>query len=123
MTPLILPLLDKAVDFVDDLFESDDEKRQAKLDMAQLSKSLQQGQIEINKIEAGHRSLWVAGWRPGIGWICVAGCANNFIAYPFATAFGAAWPLIPEGQIYPLIMALLGLGTMRSFEKHQGLTK
>ena len=74
------------------------------------------GQLEINKVEAAHKSLFVAGWRPFIGWVCGIGLFYNVLVNPFL----AIWFVMPEvdpAMLYPVLMGMLGLGGMRSFEK------
>lgn len=86
-------------------------------------------QIEVNKAEALHRTVFVAGWRPFIGWTCGLALAYHFILQPiivFAmSANGVAYDL-PEfdmGSLMTIILGMLGLGGMRSFEKFKGLTR
>lgn len=86
-------------------------------------------QIEVNKIEAQHQSLFVAGWRPAIGWICVTGLGYNFLLYPLLTWFvvfsGAdfAPPALLSENLMELVLGMLGLGALRTFEKYKGVTK
>jgi len=73
-------------------------------------------QIEINKVEAAHKSIFVAGWRPFIGWVCGLGLLYNVILAPFLDI----WLTVPEIKsdlLYPVLLGMLGLGGMRSFEK------
>lgn len=86
-------------------------------------------QIEVNKAEALHRTVFVAGWRPFIGWTCGLALSYHFILQPiivFAmSANGVAYDL-PEfdmGSLMTIILGMLGLGGMRSFEKFKGLTR
>ena len=80
-------------------------------------------QLEVNKVEAGHSSLFVSGWRPFIGWTCGLGMFGNFITIPFANfvlalaAIDIVIPLVPLETMMPVLMGMLGLGAMRSFEK------
>jgi hypothetical protein len=83
-------------------------------------------QAEANKIEAGHKSLFVAGWRPFIGWVCGSALAFNYIFNPIfmwlANIFAenpAALkpPFLDMAELYPLIVGMLGLGIARSAEK------
>ena len=83
-------------------------------------------QVDVNKTEAAHKSLFVAGWRPAIGWICGLGMLSNFIVVPM-TNFGLALagspivvPLIELETMMPVLLGMLGLGGMRSFEKVKG---
>lgn len=88
--------------------------------------ALDLGQLEVNKVEAAHENIFVAGWRPAIGWICGASYAYSFILQPFLvfgmTAFGhhveaAQLPHIDIGELSMVLLGMLGLGTMRSFDK------
>lgn len=86
-------------------------------------------QIEVNKAEAAHRTVFVAGWRPFIGWTCGLALAYHFILQPIIvftmSVNGLAYDL-PEfdmGSLMTIVLGLLGLGGMRSFEKLKGLTK
>jgi hypothetical protein len=81
------------------------------------------GQIEINKIEAGSANLFVAGWRPFIGWTGGVALGYTWIVSPLLKAiFGLdELPALDADAIWPIIAAMLGLGTMRSFEKSRGV--
>ena len=87
-------------------------------------------QADTNKIEAAHRTVWVAGWRPFIGWVCGVAMAWHFVGVPLITFF-AAWagatipplPVFDMGSLMTVLMGLLGLGSMRTFEKIKGITK
>jgi hypothetical protein len=85
--------------------------------------ALIQGQLEINKVEAANPSVFVSGWRPAIGWICGAACAWNWIGIPIAkialVASGVTIALSPAdlSEMMPVLMGMLGLSGMRTFEK------
>lgn len=84
------------------------------------------GQLEVNKAEAGSNSVFVAGWRPFVGWICGAALASDFMVRPLLTWIAAlcghpiVYPALDLSDLLPLLMGLLGLGAMRSFDKSQG---
>lgn len=81
-------------------------------------------QSALNKIEAGHRSLFVAGWRPFIGWVCGFGMANTFIINPWLQwLFSIEGPKLPLDVMIELVIAMLGLGTLRTFEKFKDKAK
>jgi len=87
-------------------------------------------QVQVNQEEAQHRSNFVAGWRPFIGWVCGIALAYHFVLSPvivFGIALsGAVVPEIPEfdmGSLMTVLMGMLGLGGLRTFEKSKGLTK
>ena len=87
-------------------------------------------QVEVNKAEAQHRSIFVAGWRPFIGWTCGIALAYHFVLAPLIV-FGVAWfgaeiPEIPTfdmDSLMTVLLGMLGLGGMRTFEKAKGITK
>ena len=93
------------------------------------AQELAKGQMEINKTEAAHKSLFVAGWRPAIGWICGLGMASNFLLIPIAnfvlalTGSAIVIPLLDTGEMMPVLMGMLGLGAMRTYEKKQGVQR
>ena len=80
-------------------------------------------QLEVNKVEAAHKSLFVSGWRPFIGWTCGLGMFGNFITIPFSNFVLALFgidiviPLVPLETMMPVLMGMLGLGAMRTYEK------
>lgn len=86
-------------------------------------------QLEVNKVEAAHKNMFVAGWRPAVGWICAFGMAGNFILIPmanFALALAESditIPLIALSEMMPVLMGMLGLGAMRTVEKAKGVQR
>lgn len=86
-----------------------------------------QGQLEINKVEALNPSVFVSGWRPFIGWVCGTACAWNWIGLPIVKVIAVtlAHPLnlAPADltEMMPVLMGLLGLGALRTFEKVKGV--
>ena len=106
---------------------------QAKADAlkAELTQSLQftLGQLDINKIEAASPSLFVAGWRPAVGWTGALGYAYEFLLRPFANGIAVAhglppmFPGIETEALTSLLFGLLGLGTLRSVEKLKGVAR
>lgn len=88
-----------------------------------------QAQAETNKVEAAHQSLFVAGWRPFIGWVGGIAFAWMYIGQPIANwavaAFnlGVTVPVIPAENMMELLMGMLGLGGLRTFEKIKGVAR
>lgn len=83
-------------------------------------------QAVINAAEAANQSVWVAGWRPGIGWACGAAFGWSYVLSPMLT-FGAALvghavtlPALDLNGMMPVLLGMLGLGAMRTVEKIQG---
>ena len=86
-------------------------------------------QIDLNKQEAAHKSMFVAGWRPFVGWVCGVAMLYHFLLQPIIvftlSAAGITFDL-PEfdmGSLMTILMGLLGLGGLRTFEKHKGISK
>jgi hypothetical protein len=83
-------------------------------------------QAEINKIEAQHRTIFVAGWRPFIGWVCGVALAYNFILRDLLVWFIGPEQVPPALQMEHLmtvLIGMLGLGGMRTFEKFKDKAK
>ena len=86
-----------------------------------------QGQLDINKVEAANPSLFVSGARPFIMWVCGLGCAWNWLGLPILKAaliiYGHSVALSPAdiSEMLPVLMGMLGLGTLRTVEKLNGV--
>jgi len=118
---------------LDNLFTSDEERLQAAERMKLIEMKPQEAQWQTNQIEAAHRSVFVAGWRPAIGWVCAASLASYYIPqYVLGAVLWVsecwkaghltAFPLEIKG-ITELVMGMLGLAGMRTFEKTKGISK
>ncbi len=112
---------------LDQLFTSDEEKLDKTEAMARLAQQPGIAQIEINKIEASHRSVFVAGWRPFIGWVCGLALLYNFIVRDLLAwvmvntgAAAALPPALQMEHLLTVLMGLLGLGGLRTIEKIAG---
>ena len=86
-------------------------------------------QLEVNKTEASHMSLYVAGWRPFIGWSCGLAMAFNYIGVPVVETVSVinGTPLTIDPLdlevMMPVLLGMLGLGGMRSYEKRNGVAR
>ena len=93
---------------------------------AQLESQADLGQIQIDTVEAASASLFVSGWRPAIGWVGATALAYKFILYPTLCWIIAIYPSVhlppsPNAEgLYPIILGMLGLGAMRSYDKVKG---
>lgn len=115
---------------LDALFTSDKERLDKKAVLARIAQQPSMVQGEINKIEAAHKSVFVAGWRPFIGWVCGLALFYNFIfrdmmvwALMLSRADTPPPPVLHIDVLTTILYALLGLGSMRTFEKLQGRAK
>lgn len=108
--------------------KSQQEQAKAALLTLQVQGELQQviAQIDVDKTEAASNSMFVAGWRPAVGWICGLGIGCDVIVRPLlswvSTVFGHPLTLPPLdlSTLMPLLLGMLGLGAMRSWDKTQG---
>lgn len=115
---------------VDRFVETPEEKQAAEIVKAKMLMRPGEVQAELNKIEAGHRSVFVAGWRPFIGWVCGVALLYNFIVRDIMawviTNTGTQASLPPElamEHLLTILLGMLGLGGMRTFEKMNGKAK
>ncbi len=100
-----------------------DQNEKAKLDAAiEQALIVAMGQqAEINKVEAASPKLFVSGWRPFIGWTCGAAICYSFILYPVLLSCGVKAAAVDMASLWPLVIGMLGVGTMRSYEKVKGV--
>ena len=103
----------------------------ARLDYAlsELEHKANQGQISVNKVEAAHKSLFVAGWRPFIGWVCGSALAYAYIGQPIfewiivLNGLEVSAPEIDTDTLYQLVIAMLGMATLRTYEKSKNVQR
>ena len=117
---IVASLVGPVTGLLDKFIEDKDQKNALAHEIATMSErhaqELMKGQLDVNKTEAAHKSLFVAGWRPSIGWVCSLGLLYNTI---IANILGI-WVNLPEIDttlLVPVMMGMLGLGAMRSYEK------
>ena len=124
---LVATLVGPVTGLLDKFIEDKDQKAMLAHKIATMSEEhhqdLMKAQIEVNKVEASNSNLFVSGGRPFIGWTCGLGMFGNFITIPFANfvlallEINIVIPLVPLETMMPVLMGMLGLGAMRSFEK------
>lgn len=122
----LLSLVDPISTILDKFIEDKDAKAKLAHEIATMSERHAQeialAQIEVNKAEA--KGGWFqSGWRPATGWICVAGFGVNFLISPLAAAFGISIPQADTGTMLPVLMGMLGLGSLRTYERAKGVGK
>lgn len=104
-------------------------KAEQAMKILEMAQQEAQGQQQVNQAEAAHRSIFVAGWRPFVGWVCGCGLAYELIIRPFLIWYLAAF--VPDAPVPPslgtvlseMLFALLGIGSLRTFEKVKGVSK
>ncbi len=109
---------------LDKVFTSDEQRLSKQIILERLAQQPSLAQVELNKVEAAHRSVFVAGWRPAIGWVCSFALFNQFILAPYIHFFfGVQVPQINGGMLFDLVLAMLGMGALRTIEKFGGRAK
>lgn len=132
--PIIGDLFNSVKDVVSEVVVDKDKRDQVNLELRRIEDQAQarldaqvQGQIEVNKVEAANGSVFVAGWRPAIGWVGAVALLWAFVVGPAIQWIGQMFGhniAIPDpnfSELMPLIFAILGIGGMRSFEKIKGV--
>jgi len=111
-------LIDSVASGLNSLFTSDDEREQAAFVLEKLRQQPHLLQAEINKIDANSKSWFQAGWRPFCGWTCGIGFCYNFLLSPLIQQlFDLPMPKIEAAILNDMLLALLGLGGFRTYEK------
>ena len=130
-------VFDLGAKLIDRLLPDKEKAAEAKLKLLEMQQTgelarltadtdLAKGQLEINKIEAANDNLFVSGWRPAMGWACVAIFVANYIGVPMLAWISPYLALPPPprlemGEVLPVLLGMLGLGTLRSVDKAKGV--
>ncbi|MBF0623610.1 MAG: holin family protein [Magnetococcales bacterium] len=124
---LLGAIVGPVTNLIDDLHTSDEERLKAATELTKIDASLLQGQLEVNKTEAQHPSLFVAGWRPAVGWVGAAAMAYQFVLYPLLTWAVQLYspghvmpPAMSSDILWTIVSGMLGIGGLRSFDKMKG---
>jgi len=131
---MLQALIGPVTGLLDKFIEDKDQKNALAHEIATMSErhaqQLAMAQIEVNKAEAASGSVFKGGWRPFIGWVCGFAFAYHFILQPillFGIAVaGVSFPPLPAfdmSQMMPVLLGMLGLGGLRTYEKKTGVTK
>lgn len=114
---------------IDRLWPNPEEAARAKLELLRMQQAGELAQLQVNQAEAANPSVFVSGWRPAVGWLCVAACAWNWLGLPVvrlaAELYGHPIQLAPAdlAEMWPVLMGMLGLGGMRTIEKLSGAAR
>ena len=133
MLGILEKLIDPVSNVLDKVIEDKDQKAKLAHEIATMAERFHHqqamAQSEANVEQAKHPSLFVAGARPAIMWICALGLLTQFFVMPIAEWATAIWapgvklPALQTGELMTLTLSLLGLGGMRSWEKAQGVAR
>lgn len=116
-----------------DLFTTDEERMKLRVAAQRVEADVAKAQMAVNAVEAQHKSLFVAGWRPAVGWIGAASLAYQFLLYPLLVWFWHVMqttgaipmdalypPVLPDETLWVILSGMLGVGGMRSLDKIKG---
>ena len=124
MSAILSSLVCPVTGLLDKFIEDKDQKNQLAHDIATMAQKhaheSNMAQVDVNKAEAQHRSIFVAGWRPFIGWVCGFALAYNFVLrdlFIWWVGPETAPPALQMEHLITVLVGMLGLGGMRTFEK------
>lgn len=126
---LIKPVTGLLGKFIEDKDQANALAHEISIMADKYAQELAKAQLEVNRTEAAHKSLFVSGWRPAVGWVAVLGMASNFLVIPIAnftlalTESEIVIPVLDLSQMMPVLLGMLGLGTLRSVEKIKGVQR
>ena len=129
LASLVGPIVNKFVDRITNGNERARAKEALEKELVDAANSVMLAQTEINAAEAQHISIFVAGWRPFIGWVCGVGIAWSMVVQPVAQWAMIAWgagtelPTIDTSYLMELVTAMLGMSGLRTFEKMRGVAR
>lgn len=111
------------------IFPDPADQAKAQFALAELNQRGELAQIAVNLAEAKHENIFVSGWRPFVGWVCGMAFAYNFIGAPLlkfamdAAGHPIPLPALDLGPLITVLGGMLGLGSLRTFEKYTKTNK
>ena len=125
----ITPIVNKVLDLIPDPNAKARAEAEMQAELLKYAAEQSAQQSEVNKVEAANSNVFVAGWRPAIGWTCALAFMFMYVVAPLATWMAAFFnhivpiPQFDTNALMSLTTGMLGLGAMRSFDKKQGTSK
>ncbi len=121
MLPIITSLIPGLFDIIKSIFPNPEDQAKAQLQTMTMLSQLDTAQLEVNKVEAASDNVFVSGWRPALGWLCVFAYAFTYVISPFLNYYlvSKGLPVMPQldqAQLDGVLYGMLGLGTLRSVE-------
>ena len=126
-------LIGPVTGLLDKFIEDKDQKAKLAHEISTMAQrhaqELAKAQLEVNKVEASHASMFVSGWRPAVGWVCCAGLAANFLFIPVCnfvltiTESPITVPPLDLSEMMPVLLGMLGLGGLRTWEKTKNVAR
>lgn len=138
LAPAVGPIVDNLVDRIPDPNKRQEAKEEFEKQLLNAVNQASLAQTKINEIETEHKSIFIAGWRPFIGWVCGIGILWAFIVQPISVWTIQVWgdkavwlndkgdyilPIINSEGLFQLVLAMLGMGGLRTFEKMRGVAR
>ena len=123
---IIASLITPISSLLDKFIEDKDQKNALAHEISTMAErnlqELAKGQLEVNKVEAAHKSLFVSGWRPAVGWSCCFALVYSTILAPILGIWFTI-PPVDSSLLTTVLMGMLGLGAMRTVEKTQAVAR
>lgn len=130
---MIEHLIGPVTGLLDKFIEDKDQKAKLAHEIGTMAQrhaqELAKSQLEVNKVEASHASMFVSGWRPAVGWVCCLGLGCNFLFVPVAnfiltiTEAPITVPALDLSEMMPVLLGMLGLGGLRTWEKTKNVAR
>ena len=130
---MIEHLIGPVTGLLDKFIEDKDQKARLAHEIGTMAQrhaqELAKSQLEVNKVEASHTSMFVSGWRPAVGWVCCLGLGCNFLFIPVAnfiltiTESPITVPALDLSEMMPVLLGMLGLGGLRTYEKTKDVAR
>ena len=131
---MIQALIGPATELIGKFVEDKDKKNELAHEIATMAErhaqELAKGQLAINAEEAKSKNIFIAGWRPCTGWVCSIALMVHFLLIPIADVVTAymgykpvPYPAFDMDTLMTVLLGMLGLGGLRTYEKQKGLTK
>ena len=123
---ILTSLIGPVTGLLDKFIEDKDQKNAIAFELATMAErhaqELAKGQLQVNRVEAAHKSLFVSGWRPAIGWICGLSLFYSTILSPILGIWFTV-PPVDSSLLTTVLMGMLGLGAMRTVEKTKSVAR
>ena len=123
---ILSSLIGPVTGLLDKFIEDKDQKNALAHEISTMAErhalEIAKGQLEVNKVEAAHKNLFVAGWRPAIGWICGFALLYSTILSPIIGIWFTV-PAVDSSLLTTVLLGMLGLGAMRTAEKVKGVQR
>lgn len=127
LTGFLSPVISKLANYIPDPVAKAKAEAEATTEMLQFVTQQNTAQLAVDQAEANNTNVFVAGWRPAIGWACGAAFTWQYVGFPIAQFILAAFnhpvilPVLNTGDMMPVLLGMLGMGGLRSVEKIKGV--